>query len=52
MNVIQEIDDITEGDINLLIGEKIIRVDSQNYVHWIKDYTDTKYDTIKTNGRK
>lgn len=47
MNVIQEIDDITEGDINLLIGEKIIRVDSQNYVHWIKDYTDTKYDTIK-----
>ena len=47
MNVIQEIDDITEGDINLLIGEKIIRVDSQNYVHWIKDYTDTKYDAIK-----
>jgi len=47
MNVIQEIEDITKGDIDLLIGEKIIEIDNENYVHWIKDYNDTKYDKIK-----
>jgi hypothetical protein len=47
MDVIETVDDIKSGDIAILLTEGIITTDENNYVKWLKNYENTKYDKIK-----